>query len=160
MTLQARTKHTERLIAFLEVHLQDALIVYQDLAGAAGLDVRHGKGYGYLQTARRHLRREKRIVFEVVRGEGLKRATDSDLANNEGPYRRKRIRGQCREGIKNLLCADFEKLTNEEKQKLTMERSALGSVNLFSKQKEPIPMPMLEDNRADRMAKLLELFRI
>ena len=68
---------------------------------------------GYLNTARNSLRREGKM-FESVRGVGLRRMSDEEIALNCPAWRRKRIRTQARGIVKDTTAIEnFEGLSNE-----------------------------------------------
>lgn len=68
---------------------------------------------GYLSTARKTVRREG-LLFEAIRGQGLRRMTDEEIATRTPEWRRKRIRRQSREMVKDLAAVnDFAGLSDE-----------------------------------------------
>jgi hypothetical protein len=68
---------------------------------------------GYLSTARNSLRREG-YVFESIRGKGLRRMSDEQIATQCPAWRRKRIRSQARGMIKDTnAIQDFSALSEE-----------------------------------------------
>lgn len=70
---------------------------------------------GYLNTARNSLRRDG-ILFEVIRGIGLRRMSDEEIATNCPAWRRRRIRAQGRGMAKDISAIkEFDALSDEGK---------------------------------------------
>lgn len=91
-----------------------------------------GAARGAMTSARRILLREG-IRFDVVRGIGMKRMTDSEIARS-GSRSVRLIRGVAkREAAKMAALADFESLPNDEKVQHNATLSVLGAVAHFSK---------------------------
>lgn len=68
---------------------------------------------GYLNTARKSLRKEN-ILFEVIRGESLRRMSDEEIAKNCPAWRRTRIRSQARGMVKDTnAIKDIGSLSDE-----------------------------------------------
>lgn len=69
----------------------------------------------YLSTARNALRRDG-ILFEAIRGKGLRRMSDEEIATNCPEWRRRRIRCQSRNLAKDIgAIKDFDALSDEAK---------------------------------------------
>lgn len=106
-------------------------VSYKELSELIKADVQN-KARGYLYTARNRLLQDERMVFEAVHGHGLKRMGDADIIS-VGEAASHRVHNLARRAAKKLACADFEKLTREEKIELNTEMSLLGAINLMTK---------------------------
>ena len=88
-------------------------VSYDDLSEVCKKDVRTS-GRGNLNTARNRLRRDKQMVFDPVRGEGIRRANDTEIV--AGCNRSvSAIRNAARRGAKRIACARYETLNDAEK---------------------------------------------
>ncbi len=102
-------------------------VTYEQLTQCIGRNVQD-KAYGALTTARRMAQRENRIVFGVVRGQGLIRLNDSDIvdAGSNGLAKTRRV---VKKHAKILSCVqDFNQLSNEEKLRHNAALSLYGAI--------------------------------
>ncbi len=107
------------------------LIEYQELTALIGTDVQN-KGRGYMETARRMALRDKGMVFQPVRGVGLKRLADTEIVQSGQAYITK-IRRHARRGMRVLVSVqDFGALPNDLKVRHNATVSMLGAVAVFS----------------------------
>lgn len=68
---------------------------------------------GYLATARNSLRNEG-VLFEAIRGEGLRRMSDEEIATQCPAWRRRKIRAQARHMVKDTSAIrDMDGLSDE-----------------------------------------------
>jgi hypothetical protein len=105
---------SQRLIKRLAEVPEGETISYKELTGIAGKDVK-GEGRYMLETARRALRREQNMEFGAVRGEGVKRLTDSDVAEL-GPASVSKVRRSAKLQCRRLSCVrDFNALSQEQR---------------------------------------------
>jgi len=121
------------LIQHLEGVEEGQEITYETLSNVIGRDVRN-QAYGQLCTARKRLL-DDGIVFETVRGIGIRRMTASEIANTVGLHSIKRIQRESKRGLRRLSCAAMGNLTNEDIIKMNTSASVLGVVAEFSKTK-------------------------
>lgn len=105
---------------------KDETITYERLSKAIGRDVR-ADASGALQTARRLAQREQRMVFDAVRGVGLKRLQDSDIVDLSDKAR-DQMRRTARRTAKKLVCVDFDGLPNDKKVKHNAALSMMGAL--------------------------------
>ena len=125
-------------------------IAYTTLTRAIRRDVTK-EAYGNLATARKALLREHQMVFGVVRGVGLKRLNDSEIATS-GDYYRQAIHRKSQAGIKALSCVqEFTKLGQDEQIKHNASMSYLGAVYVATK---PSMVKKLETKIGDTGGKL------
>jgi len=106
------------------------LVTYQELSAAIGRDVREF-AYQSLFSARRALQNQQRIVFGVEANVGLKRLNDSGIVQST-EHDRKIIQRRARRTIDKLRCAEFEKLTADEKRQHVTASAQMGAVAMFS----------------------------
>lgn len=108
-------------------------ISYMNLSKQSGFDVL--KNRSYLTSARRHLQHEERIVFGTIRGEGLKRMVDSEIAKTGNAVLRK-VNRAARRGVNTLSCInDYAALSQEEQIRHNSAMSLLGVFYQVSKAK-------------------------
>lgn len=106
------------------------VIPYDELSELIKTDVR-GKGYGYLSTARNRARSNDMMVFEAVRGEGLRRVPNHAICDVSEDCMG-RARRQVRKGLKILVCADYDKLDDPGRHKHNVMAATLGAINLVT----------------------------
>lgn len=111
--LSIDTQTLERHLATIEV---GGSVSYDDLSKLIGRSVRNGNSH-LLASARHRLQRDQSMVFEPVRGEGLKRLDDIGIANS-GESARMKMHNLARRTRQRLTCVkDFDALPNEAKVK-------------------------------------------
>ncbi len=111
-----------------------AQITYSELSQAVGRNVQT-EARGCLNTARAILQREDSTLFAPIRGIGLKRLTDGEIAQVGGQTLR-HVNNSAKRGIRKLACVrDFNALTNEEKIRHNAAMSVLGVFYEVSKTK-------------------------
>lgn len=129
---------------------KDDTITYERLSKAIGRDVR-GDGAGSLQTARRIAQREQRMVFDSVRGVGLKRLQDADIVDLSDKAR-DHMRRTARRTAKKLVCVDFDDLTNEKKVKHNAALSMMGALAELTTEKSLLKLQAnVEHSRTDQL---------
>ena len=101
------------------------VIPYSALSEVISQPVQTGTGQGRLRTARNIMQREHGSVFEAVKGEGLKRM-DSAGCVRVGTSYTQRIRRAAKRGLRKLLCANTDELSNTEKTDYNATASHLG----------------------------------
>lgn len=131
-------------------------ISYRDLARQAGLSV--GRAKQVLASARRALRADK-ILFGTIRGEGIRRLTDSDKVKKPEAFKRRVSRGAGRE-LKDLgTIANFGALEKVEQHSCTINRTVLNVLRQQARVKPDLqkpdfaPQPMADVSRLVAMKK-------
>jgi hypothetical protein len=107
-------------------------INYEVLTTTIDLNVRKEARH-LLDSARKIIRREDAIVFGPVRGVGLRRLTDSDIATSGSSFLR-HINRTSRRAVQTLGCVqDFPKLKLDEQIKHNMAMSLFGVFHEITK---------------------------
>lgn len=110
------------------------VIPYDELSDLIKTDVR-GKGYCYMTTARNRARANNQMVFESVRGEGLRRVPNGNIYEVSQDCMG-RARRQVRKGLRILACADYEKLDDDGRKKHNFTAATMGALNLMTSPKK------------------------
>lgn len=76
-------------------------------------------------TARTILQREDRMIFDAVRGEGLKRLADEEIVSL-GDRARDHVRRSSRKVIKKMVCVNYDALSKEKQVKHNTSLSMFG----------------------------------
>jgi hypothetical protein len=100
---------------------------YSSLTAAVGRDVQT-TCRGALETARYIVQREDRMVFDVVRGVGLRRLLDGEIVDLSDRAR-DHARRHARRTVKKLICVDYGNLPRD---KQTKHNAALSMFGVFS----------------------------
>lgn len=93
------------------------------------------KNRNILYSACRIVRDEYGIVMSCVNGVGMKRLSDSEIADIPD-YTFGQIRRKTKNATKSTKCADFTKLSTDEKKKLWFGQSMLGALCLMTSPKK------------------------
>lgn len=136
----------------------DETVSYAELTALIKRDVRNGARH-VLATARRIVLRDRKMVFECVCKLGVKRLNDSDIASiHEHSIRH--IHKTARNTSRKQLCADYEKLTNEEKVKLNSGLSFMGALSIMTTRPKikQLENRVSEEHGKLPLAKTLEMF--
>lgn len=149
---------TQLLVKRLKKCAEDEMVTYDELSGIIGRDVT-AKARHILDSARRILQRQDRMVFECVHGQGVKRLNDSAMANL-GEHGIKRIRGISKRTARKIACSDYENLSNEDKIKSNASLSMLGALSMMTAPKKLKALETSGDvaNNKVPSAKVLEMF--
>jgi len=91
------------------------VVAYKAMSDEIGSDVQR-ESRGALQRARIIAMRERRAVFDVVRGVGLKRLDDAEIVDLSDKSRDS-MRRIAKRTVKKIVCADYEKLTSDQQTK-------------------------------------------
>lgn len=122
--MKPRSKLTNDLITTLRQ--TNGPISYTALEGAVGLPLDSFRLN--LATARRRLEADEGIVFETIRGEGLRRMSDSDIVKSATKFRHK-IRRTAIGGTNRLSAvSDPGALSNAEQLTATLHRTVFEAV--------------------------------
>lgn len=107
------------------------LISYDELSKLISGDVR-GHDYYALARARHRVLKDERIVFAVVRGRGVRRIEDADHIGI-GEMATNKVRRISRRSAEKMMCADFDKLTRDQKVEFNTHISVLGALAMVTK---------------------------
>jgi len=131
-TIMEVSMEGQLLDSFLLNVTEGQFVPYEKLSAVCGRKVTND-GRGILNSSRSRLRRDQGIVFSVIRSKGIKRLTESEIANL-GPSHTKRIRRATYRGLQELSCVrEFDKLSDADKNAHTTSASQLGMIGLASK---------------------------
>ena len=100
-------------------------ISYKSIAQQTGMAMR--RVMGILGSARRILEKEG-ILFGTIRGEGLRRLTDSDIVKLPASFHKRTARGAKRELKRQDCYTNFEDLPQTERHTATLARITLNAV--------------------------------
>lgn len=135
-------------------------ITYDELSTLLGRNVQREARY-CLQTACRRLLTDERMVFEAVRGVGMKRLDDVGIVD-VGQHYIRRVHNTARRGAKKLMCVqEFDKLPNDKKVEHNASLSVLGMLNHVTKNKEIAKIEKKVEQASGQLplAKMLEHFQ-
>lgn len=154
-----RSAEANILIKRLKKLAVGELVGYDELSKLISGDVQHKHRY-LLDTARRALLNEDRIVVECVWGDGMKRL-ENDAIPAIGAQARGRIHRISKKACKKMTCADFEKLSNEQKLELNTNMSLMGVLAMVTKNNKVQQLKAAVSAMEDRLPlnKTLELFK-
>lgn len=121
-------------------------ISWRSVASQTGLTLARVKAV--MPSARRALRSEG-VLFGVVRGEGLRRLTDSDIVKKPEAFKKKVFRGAGRELKDQSLISNFGALPKVEQHTSTINRTVLNvlrqqagvKVQPPAEKMTPVPLP-------------------
>ena len=108
-------------------------VPYSVLSAAIARDV-CADGRGALQTARRLVLKEYRMVFDAVRGEGLRRLTDVQIVSLSDKAR-DHIRRTSRKTARALTCVDYDAMPRDVQTKHNTALSMLGVIGELATEK-------------------------
>ena len=110
--LYQKSLETQQLIQHLESAEIGDIYTYETLSEVISQDVTD-KGYGALQTARKNLLQQG-IVFGTIRGTGIRRLNDEEIADSGSSYI-KRSKQAATKGLKQIASCQYENLSDEKK---------------------------------------------
>ena len=102
------------------------VVTYERLSASIGRDVQKD-ARGVLQTARRSVLNENRMVFEAVIDVGLMRLKDEQIVGI-GDKSRDHIRRTARKTVKSLFCVNYDQLSREQQVKHNTSLSMMGVI--------------------------------
>lgn len=154
-----RSAEANILIKRLKKLAVGELVGYDELSRLISGDVQ-GKHRYLLDTARRAMLNEDRSVVECVWGEGMKRLEDEAIPAI-GTQARGRIHRISKKAAKKMSCADFAKLSNEQKLEWNTNMSLMGALALVTKRSKVLELKAAVKATEDRLPlnKTLELFK-
>ncbi len=123
---------TQLLVDRLKEVPPGGTISYEELAEAVSYPVEQmrapNRGYRFLLSARYIARRDNNQVFRPVINEGLRRLTDAEIANKIPDEFRRTVRRKANRSGKEMVVANYDALTNEEKIKHSVGLSIIGAI--------------------------------
>jgi len=150
---------SQALIKRLKEIPKGETISYDDLSKVIASDVR-GKSNYALKRALHRLVRDERIVFGAVHGVGLKRLEDKDHVGI-GQSAVRKFRRASRKAAEKMMCADYDKLNNEEKLEFNTQISILGALSMVTKSNKVLQIREAVRKSQDRLPlnQTLEAFK-
>lgn len=146
-----RSPDTDAVIAALRGCNNE--ISYRDLARQSGLSF--GRTKQVLASARRALRADK-ILFGTVRGEGLRRLTDSDIVKKPEAFKKRVFRGAGRELKDQSMIANFGGLEKVEQHTSTINRTVLNAMRAQANVKAEAPKVKTAPQPMANVAQLIQ----
>lgn len=113
------------VLARLQTAGQGETITYDELSSIIEADVR--ENYHCMATARKHLRQDG-MVFRSVRGVGIRRLTDEEVATGCGEEARRSAGRRIKNGMKDLQACNVEALSEDARKKRNLDLSVSGAV--------------------------------
>lgn len=129
---------------------EGVLVKYETLNELIKADVQNG-ARNILQTARRVVQREENIVFECVKNEGIKRLHPAEIIST-GKATIVKIRKTAKRGASKLACADFDRLTKEEKSEFLASTSILGAIHVCAKDRQLKAVTEAVEKQQDKLS--------
>jgi hypothetical protein len=114
-TLHEISVHSENLISFLKDKQIGEVIPYEVLSELIDMDITSPTGRGYLNTAKRRLVKDEKMVFGTVRTVGIKLLSDEEVANTTGKSYIKSVRTKGRDAYHKNTSVEYEKLSGDAK---------------------------------------------
>ena len=149
--------------SFLTQRLRRAVIgeviTYADLSKEIGKPV-HGATPA-LHSARRILLRDEQMVFDPIRGHGLKRLSDHEIVNT-GPRITRRLHRAANRGVRVMAAIqDFSALTREEQMRHTATLSVTGLIAEATREKNIQKIEKIAEGRQGTLpiSQTVEAFR-
>lgn len=131
-TMPQRHMNTIILMEFLEALPVGSTPTYKEMEALVGPGDRM---HGWLFSARRALRNEKGIIYDAVRGVGLKRLSDVEIVQTADTIVSK-LRRTCYNGRKRMdAVQEFDKLPQDLRLKHNATSSLLAAIQAVSKAK-------------------------
>lgn len=124
----------KQLVELLAATKIGDLLGYDAMTKAVGRDVQ--KQRHMLDSARRIAMRDHRCVFAPVINEGLRRLNDVETVEICSEVRRKRIRTQARNGVRELSTVTYDALPKEKQSTHNVGMAMLGALYVGSSRGE------------------------
>lgn len=107
--------YSQDLIRFLADKKVGEIILYEELSNIINFNVTEPKGRGYLETAKKRLLKDENIVFDTIRGEGIKRLSDEEIAKTTGKGYLKSVRAKGRKAYQKNKVVNYNALSDSAK---------------------------------------------
>ena len=108
------------------------IVTYAELSALVVADVR-GSARHSLTSARRIVQRDHRAVFESVRGVGIRRLTDTEIATQCGRETIRAMHRKAGRGLKRIACANTDGLDREAVTRMNADASLIGVMRHVTK---------------------------
>ena len=150
---------TQTLVGILEKAAVGDVVPYHTLTEAIRKDVTT-EARGSMDSARRVLMRDKQIVFDCIRGVGLKRLSDCEITETSATFI-KQARRKATKGLNTLGCADYQNLNQEQRNQHNVGAAILGVMKLAgaSNSINKIKSLSLSKNEPPRIEDVLGAFK-
>jgi hypothetical protein len=133
-----------------------ATVTYAEIAGRIGRDPTHRPWL--LRRAMRDAEEDTGSLFEIVRGEGVKRLPTSEIAN-VGTSAIRKVRKAAKRATKRLSCVRANDLAPEDAARVLAVRSQLGAISLVADGRKTQAVAAKVDGGVIPAARALELFK-
>lgn len=135
-------------------------VTYKELSALIAGNVQ-GKARGYLNTARNRLLMDEAMVFEAVRGIGIKRMDDAQIIS-VGEQATGKIHRASKRALRKLNCSDAGNLTNDQKVELNAAASVTGVIALMTRPAKLALIKAAVKTAENRLAtgRTLDLFKL
>lgn len=127
--------HSMRLAEFLRpLSEKGSIVTDEQIESAVGLKVGAGQpGYGYLQTAKQIIRREKKVIWKRMRGaRALKCLLDNEVVES-AEHEQRSIHRKSKRVMRSLASVDTEKLDADQRRKHLTLTAQVGTLAIFSR---------------------------
>lgn len=129
-TIYERSADTQTLVDHLSGVEVGEKVSYKKLSNMIQRDVQHDAA-GILRSARNIVQRESSILFGTIRKFGIVRLSNSGIVET-GEVTMTRIHRTTRTGAKRLACAEYAKLTPEDRTKYNAMAAGLGALHAMT----------------------------
>lgn len=133
-TIAGLSADSQTLITELRKVAEGETVTYTHLSSVIERNVQK-EARGCLYTAVKTLRRDDGIVFDTVRGFGIKRLTDSEISRTIGKRSIRKINRESSRTLKKLECTDSSNLGRSDSISLWTDTAILGAIHEASKPK-------------------------
>lgn len=126
---------TKAIVEHLILTTVGQQIPYIELSQLIGHDIQQPKYRSCLSSARRILVKEHNMVFGTIRNVGIQRLADTEIVR-EGDLGIKKVRRSCRRTAGKVICANYNTLSQDDKNKHNLSLSVLGAITHVTSIKE------------------------
>lgn len=155
-----RSPETEILIAELEKLEVGAQVTYHDMHQSTGLpEEQAARLRSCLTTARKHLQKEKRMVFAPVNGVGIKRLDDEGIVSS-GKVLVQRANRMLRRGLDRTLCAKVSGLGVEARREYNVVTGTLAALSHVSDRSTQTKAQQLAASRGVTKLDVGDIYRL
>lgn len=131
-----QSAETKRIATKLQALDVGQKISWEALANAIQEPVGSPRLYACVISARRHLRREERMIFDTIKSVGLVRLTDAQIVDT-GHRSRRKIRKAARECVKTVSSANYNELPRDKQNEYNITVACMGTIGYMSKGPTP-----------------------
>lgn len=130
-TLMETSVDARLLYGRLKEMTEGDVVSWQDLNDTIGGREVRGAAKGYLDTARRMALRDN-MVFDAIKGVGLKRMKNEEVAVTVGPATMGKIHRATRRGMKKLGTVRYDDLKRDEQNQYNTGISLMSTLHVLS----------------------------